>query len=894
MNIFNKVALEGLKKSRTRTFVTIIGVVLSAAMITAVATFAISLQSYIVNGAIMKYGNWHVEFLDVNSSFVEEQASNNEVADTTTFENIGYAELDGGKNPDKPYLYIAGFSKKAFNTLPVNLVSGRLPENSSEILVPAHVAANGGVKISVGDRISLAIGNRISGSNTLSQHDPYISGNEPGTVKETLVPKAEKTYTVVGICQRPAFEEYAAPGYTLITTSDAANVSNAADVADVSHTTNVADVANGADNLSMFVTMKNPHQVHAYASSIGKSHAYVFNDDVLRFMGLSKDKMFNSLLYSIGGILIVLIMVGSIFLIYNSFTISLNDRIRQFGILLSVGATEKQLRNSVLFEGLCIGAIGIPIGVLIGIPSIKLMLSLVAKNFANIMYDTVPLTLKVSIPSIIAAAAISMVTILISAYIPARKAASTPVMECIRQTNEVKVESKAVKTSKFTERIYGLEGTLALKNFKRNKRRYGSIVLSLTLSVVLFVSASAFGTHLKQAAERTVVKNDYDICFYTQDMDEGKMFELYDKLKTADGIYGSSYQAISTYLCPVKVSDFSDSYRESAGYDLNNETIDLPMDIQFVEDSIYVNFIKSLGLSPEEYTGKNGKMIAAAKGKKVDEAKEGKVELINMFENPSMNFTITPKTDKMNFTIEPKADNGVPMGQEHKVNITFVDTIPVDGLPRNPSEAKPYVFMVVAPYTLKENFESQNIPMEMGLTFQSHNPSQSVAEMKTMIDGAGITSEYKLDNLYEIFEQNRNIIFIVDLFTIVFVIMISLIAIANVFNTISTNIRLRRRELAMLRSVGMSDRDFNKMMRFECALYGIRTLLFGIPISGILSWLIYKGLVIGGADIDFEFPWSSMGISILGVFLVIFITMLYAVSKIKKENIIDALRDDMT
>ena len=873
MNIFNKVSLEGIKKSRTRTFVTIIGVVLSAAMITAVATFAISLQNYMVNGAIMKYGNWQVEFLDVDSSFVQEQLSNNGVADTTTFENIGYAALDEGKNPNKPYFYIAGFNKKAFDTLPVNLVSGRLPENSGEILVPTHVAANGGVKISVGDTISLQVGNRISGNNTLNQHNPYISGNEPGTVKETLVPEVEKTYSVVGIFQRPAFEEYAAPGYTLITTDDGADK---------------------ADNLSMFVTLKNPRQVHAYASNIGESHDYVFNDDVLRFMGLSRDKMFNSLLYSIGGILIVLIMVGSIFLIYNSFTISLNDRIRQFGILLSVGATEKQLRNSVLFEGLCIGAIGIPIGVLIGIPSIKLMLSLVAKNFANIMYDTVPLTLKVSIPSIIAAAAISMVTILISAYIPARKAASTPVMECIRQTNEVKVESKAVKTSKFTERLYGLEGTLGLKNFKRNKRRYRSIILSLTLSVVLFVSASAFGTHLKQAAERTVVKNDYDICFYTQDMDEGKMFELYDKLKTADGIYGSSYQAISTYLCPVKVRDFSDSYRESAGYDLTNETIDLPMDIQFVEDSIYVNFIKSLGLSPEEYTGKNGKMIAAAKGKKVDEAKEGKVELINMFENPSMNFTITPKTDKMNFTIEPKADNGVPMGQEHKVNITFVDTIPVDGLPRNPSEAKPYVFMIVAPYTLKENFESQNIPMEMGLTFQSHNPSKSVAEMKTMIEASGVTSEYTLDNLYEIFEQNRNIIFIVDLFTIVFVIMISLIAIANVFNTISTNIRLRRRELAMLRSVGMSDKDFNKMMRFECALYGIRTLLFGIPISGILSWLIYKGLVIGGADIDFEFPWSSMGISILGVFIVIFITMLYAVSKIKKENIIDALRDDMT
>ena len=207
---------------------------------------------------------------------------------------------------------------------------------------------------------------------------------------------------------------------------------------------------------------------------------------------------------------------------------------------------------------------------------------------------------------------------------------------------------------------------------------------------------------------------------------------------------------------------------------------------------------------------------------------------------------------------------------------------------------KPYVLMIVAPYQIKPQFDALNAPTKQGLTFRSENPTQSTAQMQSMIDGAGITSEYTLYNVYAMFEQNNNILFIINLFTIVFVIMISLIAIANVFNTISTNIKLRRRELAMLRSVGMSDRAFNKMMRYECALYGLRTLLFGLPISGILSWLIYKGLDLAGASIDFVFPWAGIGISMLGVFLVIFITMLYAVSSIKKENIIDALRDDMT
>lgn len=862
MNIFNKVTLQGMKKSRTRTIVTVIGVILSVAMITAVATFGTSLLNFLVNGSIVKYGGWHVEFLDVDSSFVQERTHDNGVTNTAAFENIGYATLDGGKSPEKPYLFIAGFSEEAFDTLPISLISGRLPENSGEILVPAHVAAKGGVRFTVGDTLSLAVGSRIDGNKNLGQHDPYLSRGESGEGKEVLVPKAERTYTVVGICERPGFEEHSAPGYTLITK---------------------ADTQDKADSLNLFVTLKNPRGVQAYASSTAGARAYVFNDYVLRFMGASDNKLFNALLYAVGGILVAIIMVGSIFLIYNSFNISLNERTRQFGILSSVGATARQLRNSVLFEGLCIGAIGIPIGVMVGIGSIRLVIPIVAGNFGNILYSTVPLTLSVSVPAIVAAAAISLVTILISAYIPAKKAANTPVMESIRQTNEVQTESKAVKTSKLAECIYGLEGTLALKNFKRNKKRYRSIVLSLVLSIVLFVSGSAFGTTLKRLSERSIMDIDYDILFNTQDMDDSEMFPLYDKLKTADGVYESSYQAVFAYSCAVKASDFSDRYREYAGYAAPDETVHLPMDIQFIEDSEYLRFIKELGLSAEEYTGQDAKMIAVAK-KRVDK-KDGPSELLDMFASRSMTFNVAPETND-----KPMMEQG------QSINITFVDTYSVDPPPRQSSEQRPYVFMVVAPYSLKEKFETPDTHgTNMGLAFLSKNPSQSVAEMEAMIQGAGITSAYTLYNVYAIVEQYRSMTFVVDVFTYVFVIMISLIAVANVFNTISTNIRLRRRELAMLRSVGMSDRDLNKMMNFECVFYGTRTLLFGLPIAGIISWLIYEGLMAVERmdNFDFVFPWSSMAISVFSVFFIVFITMLYAISKIKKENIIDALRDDM-
>lgn len=856
MNIFNKVTLQSLKKSRTRTIVTIIGVVLSAAMITAVATFAVSLQNYLINSSTVKYGSWHVEFLDVDSAFLQERSHDKGVRDTATIENIGYAALNDGKNPDKPYLFVTGFNEKAFKDLPIKMISGRLPQNSGEVLIPVHLSANGGINYAVGDTLSLAVGDRVNGSGRLTQHTPY----NPEDGSEAVVPKAEKTYTVVGICERPSFEEAAAPGYTLITASDPADQ---------------------ADSFNVFVTLDNPREVQSYAKDKAGGYNTILNDYVLRFMGLSDDTLFNTLLYSVGSILVLLIMLGSVFLIYNAFNISLNERTRQFGILASVGATSKQLRNSVLFEGLCIGVVGIPIGLAVGIGSITLVISVIAGNFRNILLTDVPLTLTVSVPALIASAVISMITILISAYIPARKAAKRPVLESIRQTNEVKIDSKAVKTSDFAQRVYGLEGMLALKNFKRNKKRYRSIVLSLTLSVVLFVSANAFGESLKQAAKQSVVDSDYDICFTTQNMDESQLFRLYDKLKAVEGVYESSYQAVSTYSCTARASDFSERYREALGLASPDETVALPMDIQFVEDSVYLDFIKDLGLPAEEYTGQNAKMTAVAKAKG-DSEQSGKRSLYNMFDNTSMDFTVVPG-----------ADDGTAQDQGKTVSLTFVDTIPVDGIPRQSAQVKSATFMIVAPYQLKSNFEPGSDAVT-GLTFRSDNAAQSVAEMKTVIQSEGITANYSLYNANEIFEQNRNIVFVVDVFTYVFVFMISLIATANVFNTISTNIKLRRREFAMLRSVGMSDRDFSKMMNFECAFFGMKTLLFGVPIAVLLSWLIYRGMDAGGAKIGFIFPWASLIISVIGVFFLVFITMLYATRSIKKENIIDALRDDMT
>lgn len=843
MNIFNKVALQGLRKNRTRTLVTIVGVLLSAVMITGVATFGTSLLHYLVNSSIAKYGDWHVEFPSVNSAVVQEQGQDKAVAATATFANGGYALLEGAKSPEKPYLFLAAFNDKTFDTLPVTLISGKLPTTGNEVVISSHIADKAGVRIALGDTLTLAIGNREADGRALSQHDPYRPD-------EKLAPTAKKTFTVVGVCERPGFEEHSAPGYTLITKADAEF---------------------SGDDFSLFVTLKNPKQAPAYASGVTGAGAYLLNEDVLRFMGASDNTLFNTLLYSVGGILVAIIVVGSVFLIYNSFNISLNERTHQFGLLMSVGATARQLRNSVLFEALCIGVIGIPLGILTGIGCVDVLLPVVAANFSTIINSQVPLTLSVSFPVLVMAAVVSLVTILISAYLPAKRAASIPVMECIRQTNEIKTEAKAMQTSRLTERMFGLEGSLALKNFKRNKKRYRSIVLSLTLSVVLFVSGNAFGTTLKQLAKAYTVEMDGDIVFYADGMTENEAFPLFDKLKTADGLTKSNYQANLTY--PARTSDlpsdFLKAYREATGDAQSGQALSLPVDVQFIEDELYFDFIQSLGLPRSEYTGPDAKVLIV--GIRAEDHQ-------TFFTNQTMNFTLTS-----------------PSGEKTlKIGATFVDTYPLDPLPMETQSA--YVFMMVAPWEVKAQFDTLDTPARYGLNLWSNNPALSVVQMQSIIRETGVASDYTLHNLSSVVDMFRSGTFVVDVFTYVFIIMLSLIAVANVFNTISTNIRLRRRELAMLRSVGMSERSFNKMMNFECVFYGMRTLLYGVPIAGLLSWLIFKVMASQEEmdNLSFLFPWRSIGISIFSVLLIVFVTMLYAISKIKKENIIDALRDEMT
>lgn len=856
-SIFRKVAWQGMKGNRTRTFVTVVGAMLSTALFTTIVTFGTSLMGYMADSEIAKGGNWHILFSGISASRLQEWREDEEVLESVSFENIGYALLPGAdeQSADKPYLFVAGFTDETFEKLPVNLISGRKPENSSEIIVPADsIAAKAGIRIRLKDTLTLQPGEREYDGKILTQCNTYVEGEKLVYGSEYTDKGAERTYTVVGTFERPGFEMHESPGYTVITKVDSAEE---------------------VSSYSFYAALKNPRSVRDYGESKGGESAFAVNEDLLRFMGITENKVLNTFMYTVGGVLALIIMIGSVFLIYNSFNISLNERVHQYGILMSVGATAKQLRGAVLFEGVCIGCMGIPAGIAAGIGCVSLLLPVVEKNFANILNSGEGFRLTVSFRALAIAALFGLITILISAWLPAKKAVKRPIMDCIRGSGEIKLEAKKIRISKGAWKRYGLEGTLALKNFKRNRKKYRSIVLSLTLSVVLTVAGSTFGTAVKKlTGAYTGQAADGDIQFITDDMTEEEFDALYRKMEGTEGISRSTWQADYFYRARTDElpEDFLASYRAAMGEGGAGAGQEITLYTQFIDDDVYQEFVENLGLPAAEYMGPDGKILICVMNS---------VEHTTFFEGQSMNFVFRSAAD----------------GTEKTVCATFENNYPLDGvyiLEGDPT----YVFNVTAPLSMRERFaglETVDDKVHLGVFFWSENPTETLRQIQALLLTEEIMANYNLYNVARAFELYRNADFIIDIFTWVFVFMISLIAVANVFNTISTNIRLRRRELAMLRSVGMSDRGFNRMMRFECAFYGMRTLFVGIPISLLLSWMIHTVIMsVEELDMAFTVPWGALGISIVEVFGIVFVTMAYAVGKIRKENIIDALRDEMT
>lgn len=896
MNVFNKVTLQSLKKNKTRTIVTIIGIILSAAMICAVTTFASSIYNYALDNAIYVDGDWHGSAEDMSLETYEMIKNESKVSNHVFAQQLGYAQIEGCINENKPYLFVLGASEGFSDMMPVHITSGKYPTSSSEILIPDHLYENGGVELNIGDTIELALGKRMLDGYSMGQYTPYYvydENNETIPSGEKLVVEETRSYTVVGFYERPSFENFTAPGYTALTIAD--------------------KDTNAQYNYSVWFKMNKAKEVYSFIEDnqlTGRT-----NSSVLRYSGISRYEGFNTMIISLATIVIGLIMFGSIALIYNAFSISVAERTKQFGLLSSVGATKKQLRRMVISEALMVSAVGIPLGILAGVGGIGITLIFVGNKFQALVGYPIPLKLSVSTLSLVIAVVIALLTVLISAIVPSKRATKVSAIEAIRQSKDINAKIKKVRTSKLIYKIFGLPGMLANKYYKRSRKKYRATVLSLFMSVVLFVSAAAFTNALTESVSDSFGSVGYDILIYGYENEFTKATtdDLLNELKNDKGVNQVAYTQGSSFFVALpsdEVSkDFLDYYTKAEHLAVSQvKDVGVYTNFKFVDDEAYRELLRTYKLNEEEYFNPNAPKAVAVDGRVIFDSVLGKYTNYNVLKSEDADITITIQREFEGYYLDREIvdeDGNFLYVFENMKN-------PGDSMTLTKEEAyeeksaeigkiiydAPFYLDVnsrlalIYPMSLRDSVLSAEILLDSGynyyITTDTHVETMSAVD-ETLSD-LGL-AKLRVHDIAAQEEENRNIVTIIQVFAYGFIVLISLIAAANVFNTISTNIALRRREFAMLKSVGMTAKGFNRMMNFECILYGTRALLFGLPVSVGISYLIHLA-VSEGYQKDFTLPWVALGIAVLSVFLVVFVTMMYSMSKIKKDNPIDALKNE--
>lgn len=894
MNVFHKVTLQSLKKNKTRTVVTIIGIILSAAMICAVTTFASSMQDYLLRGAVYNEGDWHGRAENVTMDQVTAEVESGKVEKASILQEFGYAAAERSKNEYKPYIYLYGADENTESMLPIHITSGHYPTSGSEILLPDHILSNGNSDYKIGDEITLALGERMYEGEVLSQNDPLFSYEDGDTVinNETLKVREEHTYTVVGFYERFALsvEDYSAPAYTSFT------------IADESFDTSVYSV-------SVFFKMADPHDVYDFMKAFPDGD---FNTDVLKYSGVSRHSTFYGMLYSLCAIVIVLIVFGSVSLIYNAFAISVSERTKQFGLLSSIGATKKQLRKMVLFEALSVSAIGIPVGIFSGIAGIGVTLFLIGEKFSVLGYP-VDMKLSVSAVSVVAAVVICIITVLISAFIPSMRVAKVSAVEAIRQSTDIKTKEKETRTSKFTYRLFGLPGVLASKHYKRSRKKYRTTIVSLFMSIVLFVSASAFGDYLIESVEGGFGASAYDLSFiarYNGKYDADTLpapDELLTMTSDAQAITGGVYMQTSWFDGTIERRYLTERGISALGLSEQTETGNFFSYVNFINDSEFRNLAREHGLSEEDYFDPDHPLAIALDGNIIFDKDAGRFIRVNVLNSNEALFKCSVRKEIEGYDLyETYERDGATVysykmtDEEEYIELSEEEAfLYYDLEAKGKVTEKPYYInfngavVLLYPISMRDfalpGQQANDIKSAYEFLYTSSDHKASEAALSQIFSENGLTMS--IYNNAQNREDNRNTVAIIQVFSYGFIVLISLIAAANVFNTISTNIGLRRREFAMLKTVGMTKKGFNRMMNYECIIYGSRSLIFGLPVSALVTYLIYRS-VSQGYETYFHLPWKAMGIAALSVFLVVFATMMYAMNKVKKDNPIDALKNE--
>lgn len=846
MSILNDLTIKNLKLNKKRTIVTIVGIILSTALMVGIGLLFSSFQDYMIRETISYNGKYEAEYGDVSL----DKLNSIDKKDFSYFyqKPIGFSKFDSA-NEYKPYIYISSVDKEYFNEL--HLISGRFAENDSELVISNHINTNGGASYKIGDIITLKYGERVvEGVNTLANNEYYE--------EETLNIVGEKTYTIVGIVERSNFEDYSASGYSTFTL----------DMNDKDGTANVFVMFNNKKKIIK--------QSEDLAKKLGYNNAISYNSTLLALYGESTYGNIMKSMITMIVIMLSLVSIGCIVVIYNSFAISVMERKKEFGLLSSIGATKKQLSYTVFFEALIEGIIGIILGICgayIGIGTAILIIN-------NLIGDILVLKLNLvtNIVFIIIPVIFMILVIFISALVPSRRAAKVSPIEAIRQNDDIKINKKKIKTGKLVNKLFGIEGEIALKNIKRNKKKYRVTIVSLFISIVLFISFSSYMNYTIDTASSVMgeVPYDYQISYFGDDNDIDALDKISEIIKSNDVKEYVSYSAsnlsiIGNYTYSDEYLDF---YKSAYGDDGIKALTNLKyqyISIYILDDISYNKYKELIGLDKDS-------VILLNKFKGVSYGNNKRVNYdIPVINNGDINIKICNFDDNDEDVDTTKYCN-------KKIDNIFITNKSFDLIEE---------FSYMSDFKLIVNKKLYDNISDSGTHYTQYNIiSDNTDNIDKLTKELDKYDNVNYTNVKESMKQANNMILVVKIFMYGFIGLITLIGVTSVFNTISTSMALRKREFAVLRSIGLTRKGFNKILFFESLFFGLKSLIYAIPVSLGVTIIIHYALADMMSINSIVIPWKAIIISIVSVFVIVLLTMMYSTSKIKKHNIIEQIREE--
>lgn len=867
MNALTKITLRNIKLNRKRAWVTIIGIMLATALIVVVADMAESFRSSMVEYEKAHSGDYHYCFYDVDPENLKYFEGNRNIEKLGYSVDLGYTELTGSRNEKKPYLYLKAMDESAMQVANVTLTEGRLPENDHEIVISDSIRTNGGVEYRVGDTIRLTNSNREDAKgNEEDQSCEYMEGEQL-----TDSGKAAGEYTVVGIMERlmRSQEPYYAPGYTVIT-----RITDVTQYSDVTVYTSYTktglkkreEVTAGLLKLPLDTYRKyqngeplNEEEQQQLEESQKIASYVTCNIWLLKYQMMLFSDGSLKMLYSMAGIAIVIIIVTSVFCIRNSFVISLTEKLHLYGMLSSIGATGKQRKKLIYGEALILGAVGIPIGILLGL----LVGWLVVKGTGHLMQSSLQVTLSyvISWPAILVSIVLAVITILLSAGQSAGKAAKISPIQAIRGNDTVRISRKEIRMPKWLSRLFGIGGTIAYKNLKRARVKYRTTIISIVVSVAVFIGMSSFMSMAMEIADTYYTDSSYQLMVTLNGKDQ---MENARKILNLDGVKEAEICQRDYISVPVDEVKYSKQYQTLMGNTGEEDYSDETFMIVALNPEAFQAYAKKLGCTVKD--GNSQAILISDVTKTVMQNGEEKYMTGELYDyqtgdviQGTMEMSDTPLSVQIIKTTTER-----PMSVEN-----------IGG-----------VGMLIVSNTELTDYQKEMIDrLEVYIHCEDPDGLQKVIE-----DDMEFVN-FNVVNLKQSYDATKSLFTLIGVFLYGFIIVIALIGITNIFNTITTNMELRSREFATLKSIGMTRREFRRIIWLESVFYGVKSLLIGIP-AGILLSVGFHMAMGTNLETAYHLPWTGILISIGAVFVLLFGIMRYSMGRINRKNIIETIQSE--